>query len=387
MSKTLKIEFFHPGIFKFQLFFILTFLLNGCIEPVTPEFDFEEGLVFIEGFASSNTGSSFVSINESVSEFGVNRFDFISGAEVSLVNIATGSIINFTESEESYISPLDFSVSPGEKWKLNVVLSDGRIYESEPEVVLSAVPVSDIKINYNREVEYRESLDQFIPGHSISVSFNDPLDTENYYYWSYRVLENLNYCVRCQEGIYRNGGCIPYDLAGNELRYFDYICETECWRIRYPEETNIFEDRFSNGKSVENLEVGIIPLYTNENMVVEVQQYSLTPDAYKYYKILKDITNNSGGFNAPPSAALVGNLFNPGDSNEFVLGRFTAAASVKSNVFVERINISEATLGSRQPPNISLEPTIGSPYPPPPTNLAPCVESRYRTANEPEGWQ
>ena len=362
-------------------------LLNSCIDPVTPEYDYEDGLIFIEGFASSNMGASYVAINESVTEFGVRGLNFIPGASVTVENLDSGLSVNFLESEDAYLAPQDFKVSPGERWKLTVIMPDGKIYESEPEVVLTPVPIGDVQINYERELEFRPSLNKFVSGHKIAVSFDDPISTENNYYWSYRSFENLDYCIRCIEGIYRNGECIPYDLTGQQQRYFDYICETDCWKIRYADEVNIFDDKFSNGKTVSGLEVGTLPLYTKENMVVEVQQFSLTPAAYQYYKILKDIVDNASGFNAPPPAALIGNLYNINDPNEFVLGRFTAAASSTVNVFVERQLIDEAPTETRQPPNINTEPTIGSPFPPPPTQLAPCEESRYRTAIEPVGWQ
>ncbi|RRQ49439.1 DUF4249 domain-containing protein [Maribacter algicola] len=366
---------------------VFSFLPYGCIDPVPPEFDYEDGLIFIEGFASSNAGASYVGINESVTEFGVRGLNFIPGASVTVENLDSGLSVNFLESEDAYLAPLDFKVSPGERWKLIVAMPNGTVYESEPEIVLSPVPITEVAIDYDPELEFRPSVNRFIPGHKISVSFDDPAGAENNYYWSYRSFENLDYCIRCNEGIYRNGGCIPYDLRGRLYRYFDYICETECWTIRYPESVNIFDDTFSNGKTVAGLEVGSLPLYTKENMVVEVQQFSLTPAAYKYYKVLKDIVDNASGFNAPPPAALVGNLYNINDSEEFVLGRFTAAASSVVNMYVERELINEAAIATRQPPAVSLEPTLGSPYPPPPTNLAPCEESRYRTAIEPEGWQ
>ncbi|WP_158657075.1 DUF4249 domain-containing protein [Maribacter cobaltidurans] len=362
-------------------------LLNSCIDPVTPEYDYEDGLIFIEGFASSNAGASFVTINESITEFGIRGLNFIQGASVVVENVDNGQSINFIEIANTYVSPQEFMVVPGERWKLTVILPDGRVYESEPEPVLEPVPIEDVSIDYVKELEYREGLDKFIPGHKIIVSFDDPGEGENNYYWSYRSFENLNYCIRCYEGIYRNGKCIPYDLSNRQLRYFDYLCETECWRIRYSEEVNIFDDQFTNGKTISGLEVGKIPLYTNEEMVIEVQQFSLTPAAYKYYKVLKDIVDNSSGFNAPPPAALIGNLYNVNDADEFVLGRFTAAASSVANVFVERVYIDDPVLEGLQPPNISLEPTMNSPYPPPPTQLAPCEESRYRTAIEPAGWQ
>lgn len=369
------------------LIVMMASLINGCIDPVTPEYDYEDGLIFIEGFATSNAGASYVTINESVTEFGVRGLNFINGVTVNVENLASGLTVSFSESEDAYLAPQDFKVSPGERWKLTVVMPNGTVYESEPEVVLNPIPINEVEIIYVPELEFRSSLNGFIPGHKIAVSFDDPTGTENNYYWSYRTFESLDYCIRCNEGIYRNGGCIPYDLRGRLYRYFDYICETDCWKIRYPEKVNIFDDTFSNGKTVSSLEVGSLPLYTKENMVVEVQQFSLTPAAYQYYKILKDIVDNASGFNAPPPAALVGNLYNVDDPEEFVLGRFTAAASSVVNVFVERELVSEAPVAPRQPQAISLEPTIGSPYPPPATQLAPCEESRYRTAIEPVGWQ
>lgn len=387
--KQLRMKQKLPNVNRLK-FTILTFciiLFNGCLEPVTPEYDFENGLVFIEGFASSNSGASFVTISESVTEYGVRGLNFISGASVSVENMDSGITVGFEESEDTYLSPLDFKVSPGEHWKLKVELSDGRIYESETETVLNPVPMSQVEINYEKELEFRESTNEFVPGHKISVSFDDPQELENNYYWSYRSFENLNYCERCYDAIFRNGECTPYDLSNRELRYFDYICETDCWRIRYPDKVNIYDDKFSDGKTVSGLEVGTLPLYTKENMVVEVQQFSLTPAAYKYYEVLKDIVDDASGFNAPPPAALIGNLYSVNDPEEFVLGRFTAAASSVANIFVERIYIDEGPLESLQPSTISTEPTIASPYPPPATQLAPCEESRYRTAIEPIGWQ
>ena len=49
----------------FFLIFLFSFLPSSCIDPVSPEFEYREGLLFIEGFASTVPGASFVVINES----------------------------------------------------------------------------------------------------------------------------------------------------------------------------------------------------------------------------------------------------------------------------------------------------------------------------------
>ena len=118
-------------------------------------------------------------------------------------------------------------------------------------------------------------------------------------------------------------------------------------------------------------------------MVLEIEQFSLTPAAYQYYKVLKDIVDNSSGLNAPPPAALIGNLFDPNDSQNFVFGRFTVAATSTASVFIDRSEISEDPIEAVIP---SIQETFGSPVPPPVTTTVPCTETKFRTAIRPEKW-
>ncbi|MEP3207843.1 MAG: DUF4249 domain-containing protein [Maribacter sp.] len=358
----------------------------SCTDAVTPEFQFEEGLIFVESIASTSTKASFVTIKSSAIEFGVYVVNFVEEASVEFENVATGEVVALIENRNSYIPPDDFVVRSGETWKLNIQLPNGKKIESLPESVLDVVPIDNIAVRYDPELTFREIYGgRFVPGHQVSINFSDPPDSENYYYWTYKSFENLDYCEQCVESIWRNGECTPVEIARFRSRYFDYACDIDCWRIRFPESVAIYDDRFSNGSAVTELPVGDLLLHTKENMVVEVQQFSITPAAYQYYKVLKDIVDNSSGLNAPPPAALIGNLSNPDNAEDFVFGRFTAAATSTATAFINRSLIAEQPLEFRNP--IILEPQIASPYPPPATVIAPCSENRERTSNEPDGWQ
>lgn len=360
-------------------------LITSCTDPIEPEFEFREGLVFVEGFASTAPGASFVTINTSAIEFGVYVVNFLEGASVSFENANSGDIVPLIEIDEAYVPPPDFKVAPGEEWKLTITLPQGKRYESLIETVLEPVPISNIEVVYDSELEFREVFGgTFVPGHEVLVSFEDPPDIDNYYYWTYRTYENLDFCEKCINAIFREGECQNLSSGSAGAPYFDYACDSECWRIRFPESIAIFDDRFSNGKSTSNLSIGNLLLYTKEDMVVEVQQLSLTPKAHEYYKVLKDIIDNNNGLNAPPPAALVGNMFNPDNSEEFVFGRFTAAATTTASLFIDRTFIEEEALERRDP--INFEPTLNSPFPPPATTEVPCSETRYRTAIRPELW-
>ncbi len=377
-----------PGVhFHFKSITALTLSLFylGCIDPITPEFEFQEGLVFVEGFASTSEGASFVILSASSVEFGVYVVNFVEGARVSFINSNTKEEVTLTEQTGAYVPPPDFTVAPGETWELDISLMDGTRFRSRPELVLQPVAISNLEVEYDPDLAFREvSGGKFIPGHEVFVSFDDPPNQQNYYYWSYRTYENLDFCEKCFEAVFREGECQRLPLATRGAPYFDYTCESECWRIRFPERLAIYEDSFSDGKSISKFSVGELLLYTREDMVVEVQQFALSPSAYEYYKVLKDIVDNNGGLNAPPPAALVGNMFNPENSEDFVFGRFTAAATSVESLFIDRTFIAEPPLETQDP--IILEPTLNSPLPPPPTTTAPCSETRFRTAIRPDKW-
>lgn len=362
---------------------ILFFISISCTDPVTPEFEFREGLIFIEGFASTSPGASFVTINESAIEFGVYVVNFVEGAQVNFENVDTAEIVLLEEVKGAYQAPSDFAVSAGEQWKLNVLAQNGKRYESRPEVVLQPVPINNLEANYDPELTFDVGRNVFVPGHSARVSFSDPADTENFYYWRYRTYENLEQCELCIRGYFRNGECQNFPNVEAGLPFLNYTCDTDCWRIRFPISIAIFEDEFSNGKTTNDLEIGNLLLYTKEDMVIVLEQISLTASAYEYYKVLKDIIDNSSGLNAPPPAALVGNLFNPNDSEDFVFGRFTTSGSSTAYLFIDRTDITEDALEVIGETRYEM---FGDPVPPPISGTAPCEESRFRTAIIPPGW-
>lgn len=371
----------------YRVIWSLLLVQLNCVDPVEPEFEYFLGLPYIEALAGTTRGSSFVRIAESAREFGVNLNRPVSGASVFFVNVSTGASVALTEIDNTYLPPDGFVAGVGETWELRVVMPGGKEYRSRPETVRSSVPISGLEVTYEPELLFSDEFEGFIPGHRISVDVPDPAGTDNYYFWQYRSFERLVYCRECfGRTVLRNGECIvvspgsEFDDSGLLNRY-TYTCEEPCWQIRYSDKINIFSDEFSDGRLISRLPVADIALFTKRNILVELQQFSLTEEAYRYYKTLKDLIDNNSGFNAPLPAALVGNLFNPDDPEEIVLGRFTAAAASIRSVFIERIFVEEEQLE----PIIIAQPE-GDETPPPPTFFAPCIDSRFRTSMQPANW-
>ena len=370
-------------ISRFYFILLLFLQTSSCIDPVPPEFDYIDGLVYIDALATTIPGSSYVNISRSSREFGINRSSFVSNANVTFINSTSGAVVDLTEDNELYIPPSTFIADVGETWELRVVLEDGTVYISETETIRKPVSIEDIQVVYDTELRFEEG-NGFIPGHSLRVGFNDPAMEENYYFWRYRSFERLVNCRTCFDGILRDDQCIVVNQEGDDSlikAYYTYACEERCWQIRYSDQISIFDDAFSNGVNTRDLAVAEVPLYTKRNILIELQQLSLTASAFRYYQTLKDIIDNNSGLNAPLPAALVGNILNPDDAEEFVLGRFTAAPSTRNTVFIERFLIEEAALE----PILITQPE-GPETTAPQVLTAPCEESRLRTSIQPEGW-
>ena len=277
---------------------LVSFLAYGCTDPVTPEFNYVTGLIYIDALLTTVEGASYVTVSESAREFGINKTIFIEGASVSYVNVTDGTIVNLAEEGDTYLPPSGFKAEVGELWELNVLLTDGRQYRSLPEKVSESVPIQELDVEFDPELYFDADFEKFVPAHIISVTLNDPPSERNYYYWRYRTYERLINCKTCFASVFREGECMKVQPALEALLkpYYTYACETFCWQIRYGDEIKIFTDDFTDGKTISKLPVANILLYNKKNVLVELQQFSLSPSAYEYYKKLKDLIDDNSEF-------------------------------------------------------------------------------------------
>ena len=359
--------------------FMFTASITSCIELVDAEYSYQDNVIFIDAYALTEAGTSTVTISKSNWDERNYSVNFIPNAKVKVENINTGLIIDFpADTMGVYVCPTDFAVAEGDIWKLYIELEDGRKIESKPEIVKTKVAIDEIKSEYSPEVVYNTARERFVPGHRISIDWQDPQGDENYYLWKYKIFEPLYVCKTCEKGIFRNGSCQALTTSFGP-QYYNYLCDPVCWQIKYEDKPIIFEDRLSDGAAIKNKEITILPFYRRPDILIEVQQLSLNESSYDYFKIISDQVSASGGLNAPPPAPLLGNLFNPDDPTEIVLGQFTTAGVSSKFVFIDRSNITENPFRPDDP--IILESCIPCPQ------SFPCEESLTRTAVQPEGWQ
>ena len=370
---SIKILFFR----KILIITLLVSLLHSCIDPIAPIFDFQSDIIIINALASTAPGTTSVTVEKTKIEFGEYTSEFISGCKVALVNSTTKEEINFKEENGQYKVSNSFKINSGSTWELEVTLPNGNFYRSTSQVTPSEVPILSIKESFNLEMDYDEGIGGYLPGHEITIDFQDPPEAENFFLYQYKAYEREIYCKICEYGVLRNGECLSQiDNPRLTKDYYTYTCDSQCWRMSYNDEIIVFNDKFTNGKLISNLLVAKVPYVSKQNILVEILKLNISEDSYKYYKTIKDLVDNNGSLNSPLPTALIGNFKSISNPEETVLGRFTAASAVTKSIFIKRDNRTEKVYGKL----LELQPeALGDPIPNPLTYQYSCDESRFRT--------
>lgn len=197
----------------------------------------------------------------------------------------------------------------GRSYALTVVTSDGKMFRSQPEL-LQPVPVIE-----NLVAEFADIPDRSQPsGYQVYVDTQDPAETANYYRWS-----AYGYVRRESEGLPILGGS---------------ICCQSCWVPVFNTDVNIFTDTNINGNRIQNRLVLFTPFYVRGKHYVEVSQYSLTRDAYQFWRRLDEQQNRTGSLFDPQPAPIEGNIYNVENENELALGYFGASAISRKRLII-----------------------------------------------------
>ncbi|WP_116127338.1 DUF4249 domain-containing protein [Lewinella sp. IMCC34183] len=362
---------------KLLPFAFLLFLLQSCVEPVVPEYDYTTGFLLVEGDIVDQPGYSRVALRRSTREFGNYRLDPVTGAAVSSID-GDGREVPWRETEAgTYVPPEDFVAQAGQTYHLEASLLSGEHVISEDERLPTAVDLPALRMRFEQEAYYSSEAERFVPAFTLLADVADPAGEDNFYRYTHRSWSQLAICATCYNSVYRNGSCVQTPASRNVPRY-DYSCDGTCWAITRGRSVRLLSDALNPDGIFRDVPVARLDYVGSGGLLVEVEQYAITRAAFAYYEVLQDLTEGSSGLNAPLPAPLYGNLRATDDAAPAVLGYVAVSSLATRRLYWNRDAVDGEPL-SRPPPPV-FEPV--SPSPP----SAPCAGPN-RTATEPEGWQ
>jgi hypothetical protein len=254
------IEVMKSTIYTFSLASAL--LLTACEETIDLELDQTASKVVVEGQVTDVADHNYVKVSRTVDFYNTGKAPSITDAMVRIEDNAGNSFpfVHYQgaspDSVGMYFPESPFAGEIGRVYKLTVEI-DGQSYTAQ-DTLFRIVPIDKLESQLNID----EQADPEDPGrfYEVLLFVREPQDTEDYYLFKF----------------YRNGV------------------------LEYGTETDIY---FSDDKLLaENIDGIPTPIFYAKDEVARVEAYSLTRDAFIYYRDLQKLLNNDGGmFGTPPA--------------------------------------------------------------------------------------
>ncbi len=320
--------------------------MAACEQAINPKLPNFEKTYSVDGTLSNQPGPYTVKITltakYSVDAAGLNYP--VENATVTISDDSDNTVILTPSAPGQYQSPADFTGIVGRKYILAITTANNDQIMSIPELLS---PVPEIK-DYRIDKDY--SSDKFLVGHKVSVLFDDPSGTTNYYRWKW-------------EGVYQFVTQINHPPFS-----------TTCWRYEHPNAyLNTIDDKYFDGQE-KTQEITEIPYFGGNDYLVTVYQESLTEDAYNYWELVYRQLYNSGSIFEPPPASIKGNLYCANDPTQLILGFFTVSAISEMHIKIHRTNDGAVKNLRSYPRNVNC------------WTLANSVQVQPDPSTWPEGW-
>ena len=385
------------------------FLTTSCIDPYKVTVQSTQSYLIVEGAITDLDEPQTISIFETSETANYKSSEFtatitpkssdiipVTKAKVSVVENGKKTYELFETQAGYYTTPLNFVGSIGSSYKLIIEKNDGKRYESTEEKMAAVPEIGTLYDKYNQKgIKDNNASTGNIATNDIYIDYIDPAAERNFYRWKWTSYELQNICASCKQGYYErtgntatsDGKCIP-DIRLPGFNYYDYFCQTLCWEIFQGKQIDIFSDVYTDGQTQYDKVVAQIPVYQSNPCLVVVQQMSLSANAFRYLKLIEDQSENTGTLADTPPAPIKGNVTNTKNTNEIVLGYFSASAVSEIRYMMNRQNTIGAVkdgLFKYQNRRDPIPESVSDERPSIP--FAVCKPSVSRTAIAPKNWQ
>lgn len=308
-------------------------VLSGCIDPFKIELNAEdaESILVVEGLITNEQGSFEIKLSRSVPIDTMVSFIPESGAVITISD-DQDNVYELLEGTRGVYKCLqeDARAITGRSYKLSIIDSNNKEYEST-SVLMQGTPAIE-NVNWEESIETiiadNEVFEEL--GIDISVSTNDPTKSTRFFKWD----------------IYETWEVLMPDkitaLDGNGMPYQTFVVvPTEkkyCWVTQKSQNILVKSVDNQSNSRVENFPLKRIGSREDKLFVrysVEVKQYSLNKEMYKFWDKLKEFNEDAGSLYDRVPLSIYGNI-SCCDNDSKVLGYFHASEVKSKRIFIER---------------------------------------------------
>lgn len=297
----------------------LLILMVGCIDPYTPpEIKPAGALLVINGHIDVNS-KSIIKLTRSQNLFENEESEKVNNASVWLED--ENGLTYPLEEEGDGIYSLIPQAFAQVKHRLNVETEDQKKYSSEFVEIKNSPPIDSVSWEVTSDL-----------GVKIYANTHSSETNTGYYRWKFE-----------ETWLYRSAYPSDY-VYNNDTHAVDFRQGNiyECWRSEPS-----FDVLISSTSRLSENAIRKFPLTSidqrNEKLKLTysilVKQYSLTEDAFLYWKQLEKTTEDLGTIFSPMPSQVRGNFLCTSNPEETVLGYLSIGASAETRIFISSLQL------------------------------------------------
>lgn len=312
----------------------------ACIDPYEVAVEEGQQLLTVEGLIHTGTGPQVITLTRSDTYGSVfeGLIRPVTGATV-VVRDNEGGVTFLAEGSEargSYFTSLEFRAEVGKSYTLQIQTADGRVYTSLPERVESVPEIENIALKTVTIPVEGETNPR--SGVQLIAEIQDPADQNNFYFWrngpSVYILE-----TRPDLHVLR-----PFESPTGDRLPAPKACCIACYRMETSSNKSLFiaQDDDFNGLRT-RLPVAFIEddgLRFVNKFRIDLKQYSVSQEAYRFLRLVKQQAEISGSIFDPPPATIRGNMISLDNPEEVVLGYFMAGSESTKRIYIDKTDLT-----------------------------------------------
>lgn len=302
----------------YSLLFLAGTLLTSCVEPYQPKIseDYPD-LIIIDGTIDASSNKAVVILTHSMALNNTQGPNKEIAAQV-ILEIQGGSATTLPETEAGRYEAAGLNIDYNKQYRLTVKTRGGKSYQSAYVQVQQTPPIDS--------VSWRPTAD----GITIYANTHPPTGTTSsgYYQWSF--IETWEYTSRYFSSLIMKDGKI-YDRTPADDLY-------RCWKTVPSTQIVVTSSKKLTADVIQEFPLTVVPKASyqlSNTYSIDVQQRSLSEDAYNYWLQLQKTTQNVGGLFDPLPAQVTGNFTCLNNPEEPVLGFFSGSTVREQRIFIK----------------------------------------------------
>lgn len=312
---------FNNKVNKLLLLLSLFLSATSCVEPIelNSEGNFESMLV-VEGTITDELKLHQVKLTRTYQLEEV-RPAAESNARVSVIEDGGREYLFQEEEPGKYVSVEEFRAEAGRNYVLRIITAEGKTYESEPAALVPSAAIGNV-------VPVFVGNDDGATGVALVLEGTENQGEASFYRYEYEETFKIVSPYKKNYDFEIQGDTIIAVMKTRE----EYIC----YRTEFSEEIVIANTGFLSEDKVNGLMVRFIekgdPRMSHRYSIL-VKQYGVTPEAYRFYETLKNISESESLFSQIQPGHIPGNVHALENASENVLGFFSVSEVSKKRAF------------------------------------------------------